>query len=52
MVQPIPQQSWVTDGTMIVEEYLGTSDGGARCRRLFPARFTEREGWEGKYADL
>ena len=22
MVQPIPQQSWVIDGTMIVEEYL------------------------------
>ena len=23
-------KGWVIDGTMIVEEYLGTSDGGAR----------------------
>ena len=23
-------KSWVIDGTMIVEEYLGTSDGGTR----------------------
>ena len=34
MVQPIPQQSWVIDGTMIVEEYLGTSDGAARSPPL------------------
>ena len=36
MVQPIPQQSWVIDGTMILEEYLGATDGAARSPRLPP----------------
>ena len=29
-------KSWVIDGTMIVEECLGTSDGAARSPPLFP----------------
>ena len=28
-------KGWVIDGTMIVEEYLGTSDGGARSWPMF-----------------
>ena len=32
-------KSWVIDGTMIVEEYLGTSDGGARSWPMLRRRW-------------
>ena len=31
-------KSWVIDGTMILEEYLGATDGAARSPRLFARR--------------
>ena len=33
-VEKNTNKSWVIDGTMIIEEYLGTSDGAARSPPL------------------
>ena len=42
-------KGWVIDGTMIVEEYLGTSDGAARSPPLAPRR---RDSSAARYREI
>ena len=43
-VEKNTNKSWVIDGTMIIEEYLGTSDGAARSPPLFRGLVTLENG--------